>query len=373
MMRGERRNRLVNTQWIVLAFLSVALLTARGSNAAPAAPSLEQISPYLGPQQLLHIDSGRAINLVCLGHGSPTVILTAGLGDWSLTWRYVQRPLAKRTRVCAWDRAGYGFSSPSREPQDIVHTTEDLERTLRLGHIEGPYVLVGHSMGAYETLRFTDLQLQAVAAIVLVDPSIPDQGALMERIAPRFAIRARAFDQQNVKRLQECAAALPGGTLKPGAAQFEQCTAEPAVPAVFPQLKAAIARLNLDPQRLLTEASTVKEFDSEAAHDSREVMNGQRRYGDMPLIVLSSGRDASAMDFLIGGAAPAEVAQFHSQVARFLREAWIPGHDAYAALSTRGRNQLVPDAGHGIQTDKPAAVISAVLEVLDQIRPGALH
>lgn len=79
---------------------------------------------------MVHIGNGRTINLVCLGHGSPTVILTAGLGNWSLAWERVQRPLAKRTRVCAWDRAGYGFSSPSPESQDIVHTTEDLERAL---------------------------------------------------------------------------------------------------------------------------------------------------------------------------------------------------------------------------------------------------
>jgi hypothetical protein len=92
---------------------------------------------------------------------------------------------------------------------------------------------------------------------VLVDPSIPDQSALMQRIAPQFASRARALDEQNVKQLQECAAELWGGTLKRSDLQFEQCTVDPTVPAVFPGLKAAIARLNVDPERLLTEARTL--------------------------------------------------------------------------------------------------------------------
>src|SRR5262245_11932020 len=90
-----------------VALIAGVLVTARGSHAAPAAASQEQIAPYLTPQQLAHIGEGRTINLVCLGHGSPTVILTAGLQNWSFHWRLVQGPLAKRTRVCAWDRAGY--------------------------------------------------------------------------------------------------------------------------------------------------------------------------------------------------------------------------------------------------------------------------
>jgi pimeloyl-ACP methyl ester carboxylesterase len=230
--------------------------------------------------------------------------------------------------------------------------------------------MVGHSLGAYEALRFTDLHRPSVVGMILVDPAIPDQQALMGRIAPLFHARARAGDEQTVKQLQHCAAELRGGTLRRGAPRWKQCTGASAVPAVLPRLKAAIARLNADPVRLLTQASTVKEFDSDTAHDSREMINAQRRYGDMPLIVLTAGRDESAMSFLVRDATPVEVAEFHKQVARFFRDAWGPAHDAYAALSTRGHNQLVPDSGHTIQIDKPTVVISAVNEVLDEIGPS---
>jgi pimeloyl-ACP methyl ester carboxylesterase len=243
---------------------------------------------------------------------------------------------------------------------------------LKRAGIQGPYVMVGHSLGAYEALRFTDLHRQSVAGMVLVDPAIPDQRALEERIAPLLRTKARAVDELRVKQLHQCAAELQRSTLKPGTPQFEQCTAASAVPAVFPHLKAAIARLNADPARLLTQASTVKEFDP-GPNDCREVINAQRRYGDMPLIVLTAGRDESALGFLAGAATPAEVAEFHKQVAQYLRDAWVPAHDACAALSTRGRNQLVPDSSHGIQGEKPEVVISAVIEVLDKIRPRALH
>ena len=66
-----------------------------------------------------------------MGQGSPTVILSAGMGNWAETWRKIQPAVAARTRVCAWDRAGFGFSTPSPEPQDVTHTTKDLERSLK--------------------------------------------------------------------------------------------------------------------------------------------------------------------------------------------------------------------------------------------------
>jgi hypothetical protein len=142
-------------------------------------------------------------------------------------------------------------------------------------------------------------------------------------------------------------------------------------------LKAAIARLNADPARLLNQAS----IEQEHFNSSHEVINADRDYGDMPLIVLTAGLDeASAMSSLSalppgtpGTSTPAELAQLREQIARFLREGWVPGHDAYAALSTRGRNQLVPDSGHNIPVNRPDVVIAAVNDVLDESRPDSRH
>ena len=55
--------------------------------------------------------------------------------------------------------------------------------------MQGPFVLVGHSIGAYEGLIFADRNKSAVAGIVLVDPSIPDQSARLARVAPEHPDR----------------------------------------------------------------------------------------------------------------------------------------------------------------------------------------
>jgi pimeloyl-ACP methyl ester carboxylesterase len=355
---------------IVLALLSAVVLASPASRGDPVPMPEQGLAPYLAPQLVAHVEKGRTINFVCLGKGSPTVILSAGLDGWSWWWWWIQGPLSKQTRVCAWDRAGYGFSSPSPEPQDIVHTTQDLERALKKADIRGPYVMVGHSMGAYESLRFADLHRKSVVGMVLVDPDIPDRGAVDDRIAPQFAAVTRAFQHQIVKQRQDCAAGLRSGTLKSGTPQFERCTAN-SVPALFPDLKAKIAQLNADPARLLTQASLEAEHPN--GNSGHQVVNARRNYGDMPLVVLTAGRnEESTLANLSnvppgtpGASTPQELAQLREQIARFLRDGWVPAHQAYAALSTRGRQQTVPDATHNMVVEKPDVVISAIDEVMD--------
>jgi pimeloyl-ACP methyl ester carboxylesterase len=194
----------MNNSRMILMVLPVAFVAAPASRSANTPTPEQEMTIYLKPQLVVHIDKGRTINFVCMGHGSPTVILTAGLGGWSFNWELVQPALAERNaRLRLWDRAGAGFSSPSPETQDIVHTTEDLEQALQKAGIRGPYVMVGHSLGAFESLRFTDRNRQSVVGMVLVDPDIPDRGTLDERLAPQFAAVSAALQDQDVKQRRD--------------------------------------------------------------------------------------------------------------------------------------------------------------------------
>jgi pimeloyl-ACP methyl ester carboxylesterase len=338
---------------ILLTVASAAPAAAQGA-APPQAEVPEQVAPYLKPQRLVRIAAGRTINLVCLGQGSPTVVLTAGGGGWSVVWNWIQRPLSQKTRVCAWDPAGLGFSSPSPEQQDAIHKTEDLEAALKGAHIGGSYVMVGHSAGAYVALTFTDQHRKVVVGMVLVDPAIPDEAAVRERVAPKFATFGDIAPRTGLKRLRQCAAEIRSNTLKRGTPGFDRCTAQP-LPAAFSSLSVRLAQLNADPARLLTQASAM----ANAVRSGSEVVNPKRNYGDMPLMVLTAGRHP------IPPSMPADVREQAALYFRTLASA----NDAYAALSTRGRNQLVPDSGHLIQLENPAAVIEAINSVLAEIRP----
>ena len=335
-------------RFLILAAALSARMPVAPTAALHQAGSPAEISPYQSPQRLVSVGEGRTINLVCLGSGSPTIVLSAGLGSWSIVWRSVQPALARNTRVCAWDPAGFGFSSPSAEPQDTVHLTQDLEQTLKAADVDGPFVMVGHSAGAFVALRFAGRHPESVVGIVLVDPALLDQDAVMKRVAPKFALRVESDFSEQAESLRRCAAGLQSGALKAGTPEFEKCTAYHMPPA-FSALGAALSRLNADPARLLTEASALESFLSQ-----REPINPQRRYGDMPLIVLTAGHRDPPPD------APADARE---QEALFYKEA-ARAHKAYAALSTRGENQLVPDSGHNIPVEKPEAVLAAINRVL---------
>ncbi len=339
---------------LIVRTLIFATAVWAATAVAPAATSqqagsFQEPSLYLTPQRLVRVGEKRTINLICLGHGSPTVVLTPGLGSWAVVWRSVQPPLARSTRVCAWDPAGFGFSSPSPEPQDAIHLTQDLERTLKKAHVDGPYLMVGHSAGAYVALRFAGRHPKSVVGIVLVDPALLDQDAVMKRVAPKFALRVEREFSNQAESLRRCAAGLQSGALKRGTPEFEECTAAPHMPAAFSVLEVSLPRLNANPARLLTQASALESFLSQ-----REAIHPQHGYGDMPLIVLTAGHRDPPPD------TPAEARE---QEALFYQEA-ARAHQAYAALSTRGENQLVPDSGHNIPAEKPETVLAAINRVL---------
>ena len=346
-----------------VALLGLSLLSrifvapAAAQNAVlPADETAEQIAPYLKPQRLVPIAGGRTINLVCLGQGSPTVLLSAGMNGWSLVWNQVQPLLSRRTRVCAWDPAGFGFSSSSPEPQDAIHKAQDLGQALKAAQIGGPYVAVGHSAGAYVALMFTDWHRNDVVGMVLIDPAIPDEDGVRRRVAPNFAALGDGAPKADQERLLHCAASLESSQLHQGTPEFDQCTAQP-LPPVFSSLSARLAHLNADPMRLRTQASAIE------IQSGTEIVNTNRNYGNMPLIVLTAGSHPMP---------PTIPADVRGQAALYF-QTLAAAHKAYAALSTRGRSRLVADSGHLIQLQKPAAVVDAVNSVLAEIKPESNH
>jgi len=111
------------------------------------------------------------LHLYCRGEGQPTVIIDAGLGGYSLEWLAVQSEIAKQTRVCVYDRAGYGWSDPGPSPRLSSRIAYELDRLLVSADIAGPYVLVGHSFGGFNARNFANRRLDEIAGVVLVDAS----------------------------------------------------------------------------------------------------------------------------------------------------------------------------------------------------------
>jgi pimeloyl-ACP methyl ester carboxylesterase len=103
------------------------------------------------------------------------VVLEARLGQGLGTWRKVQRGVARTTRVCSYDRAGYGWSDPGPPPRIVRLVAGDLDALLRASGEPSPYVLVGHSLGGLFIRSYAGGAPGAVAGMVLVDSSHEEQ------------------------------------------------------------------------------------------------------------------------------------------------------------------------------------------------------
>ncbi len=114
---------------------------------------------------------GRSLNIFCSGEGSPPVIFETGAGNIGYSWTVVQKQVAKVTRACWYDRAGYGWSDSAAYPRDSYAVARDLHQLLHNAGIRGPYLLVGHSIGGFHIRVFHKLFPQEVAGVVFVDAS----------------------------------------------------------------------------------------------------------------------------------------------------------------------------------------------------------
>jgi pimeloyl-ACP methyl ester carboxylesterase len=129
---------------------------------------------YPAPGQMVDV-GGHKLHIYCTGEGSPTVILESALASTSSSWGWVQPAVARGTRVCAYDRAGAGWSEGGPKPRDGQQVATELHTLLDKSDIAGPYVLVGHSVGGLYVRAYAARYPGDVAGMVLVDSSHPDQ------------------------------------------------------------------------------------------------------------------------------------------------------------------------------------------------------
>ncbi|HEX3462933.1 MAG TPA: alpha/beta hydrolase [Candidatus Elarobacter sp.] len=304
--------------------------------------------PYLRAQRLVDI-GGRRLNLYCTGQGSPAVVLEAGGGDDMLDWRFVQPEIAKRTRVCSYDRAGAGFSDPGPPPRDASAVATDLHALLARAGITGPFVLVGYSDGAQYSRLYADRYANDLAGLVLVEPGYEsdEEERQLQAAAPEVARDA----QSRMALARRCAAASQNGQLKPGNPMFDACA-----PAPDPDLPDTLNALRVrETRRPGWWANSVSENEAALLSATRAQIHAeQRSYGSLPLVVLTA-RDV----FPDGYLAPAEQ--------RAVREIVQRGRAGLTSYSSRSSQTTVDKCSHGdILTHCTAEVVSAILKAIEQ-------
>jgi pimeloyl-ACP methyl ester carboxylesterase len=294
------------------------------------------------PGRLVDVGGGRRMQIDCRGTGSPTVVLESGLDNLgSLSWVAVHDSIATTTRVCAYSRAGIMWSDPSDAPFDLTSVAHDLHAALAAAGERAPYVMVGHSIGGPYVMGFAHAYPSEVRGLVFVDASHPDQFARFREIAGKSL-------------------APPPGEVKLGAALawtgLVRLLPAGATPTSWPVETGRVAPSFLP----LSVDGLAKE--TEAIPATLGAAREMRQLGDRPLSVLTAGQEQPqsalhAMDIT------------REQGLR-IRDASRALHDDQASWSRHGRHELVPDASHYIQFDRPDVVIRATRGVVEAVRAG---
>jgi pimeloyl-ACP methyl ester carboxylesterase len=324
-----KRVAIVAAGCVVIAMLSGAVFEhiARG----------RAVREHEAPGNLVEVN-GRVMQIDCRGSGSPTVVLESGLDNLgSLAWASVHDSIAATTRACAYSRAGIMWSESPDAPFDIDSSAARLHAALISAGESAPWVMVGHSIGGPYITAFTARYPDEVAGLVMVDASHPDQFA--------------RFEEATSKSIAPSATAPRIGAALAWTGLVRLVPVPPDPPS-WPKVNAtASAFLPVSIGALAAELQAVP------ATLAR--MNAAKALGDRPLVVLRAGLAQKAEDLKAMGLTG-------EQGARLLEAHLALGKDM-AAWSTRGRLEVVDDATHYIQFDRPDAVIAAVREVVGYV------
>ena len=339
------------------------LLLALAWSAAPAnaggraSSEIVPLGEYAHPHQLVDVDHGRRLNVFCMGSGSPTVILEAGGGDDSAGFRTVEPGIAATTRTCAYDRAGVGFSDPAPWPSTAVNTVADLHRLVQAISPGQPVVLVGHSNGGLYAPLYAATYPKDVAGMVLIDPfNVGADKIATALLTPRQRDHWYASDDRDIAQARTCVNLANQGKLVRPKYRKSPCLDNPASadPARHKVLDEQLARPNEQQVLLSAMLDTYPAPDHGMSSGELALQRANPDFGNMPLIVLTAGKD--------------EQTELPKQTRAAIAKAWKHNNDELAARSRRGKNILVPDSHHYIQKERSDVVIDAVRQVVDEVR-----
>ena len=267
-------------RWVWVKRIAMALVigivfpAAVGSAYQVIATSVDKAN-FQAPGQMVEV-GGFQMHLNCSGEGSPTVVLEPGGGSSSLVWYLIQPEVAKSTRVCAYDRAGMGWSDPGPGPRDGQHIALELHTLLNRADIPAPYVLAGWSYGGLFVRSYVDLYPEDVAGMVLLDASHTDIWSGTEQGQSRYQTDSTLYRGMlllarfGLMRLLPIPFTAPPESLPAGQ---------------MPQWKAT--------------HSTTKYFDTTEA-ESRSILDTMAQVrraahlGSLPLIVVTAGENQGA-------------------------------------------------------------------------------
>jgi len=306
---------------------TLLIVTILGGRVYQMRSEAADMAQFPAPGKLVDID-GHLMHIHCRGEGSPTVIMEQGLQGVSTAWDDITKETSSLTTVCAYDRVGLGYSEPIGHATRASEVAELLNKLLAGAGVDDEVVLVGWSAGGVYIREYHRLYPDMTRAMLLVESG----------------------HEQQQRRLPQSSGSDPNATLK---------IARLLAPIGLVRLSGIVKRKigyspvpdHLKPRLIaLYEQSHVFQTmlnESESFTLDTQSKQPPASLGDLPLIVLTGGEQASS----------AEEQEARDQMQREL-----------VALSTNSKQVIAAKSGHGIPYDQPELLIGSVKELVALVR-----
>jgi len=280
-------------------------------------------------------------------------VIETGFEEYARDWVLVQQRVKAATRVCIYDRAGYGFSDAGPKPRTFDQENLELRRVLKLAGERGPYVLVGHSYGGALVRHFAQTYPRDVAGVMLAEATpegarVGIGGGKFARLTDLAGDKAPPAPRLTLDTPIEVASPPAGG-------------ADPA------QLHPEYLVLPLSEQRWHARA--------DGRSSMQEAMTSEREWSPYYLRAMARTPQAGSLGhrpLIVLTRAEGGYEDVPPPLGPALERERVEQKAALAKLSSRGTQRIVK-GGHDLHLGNPQAVASAIIDVVKQVRARGGH
>ncbi len=277
-------------------------------------------------------------------------MIAGGIGTATMGWTVVQDEVAKFARICVYDRAGYFASDTIPGPRTSEQMARELHTLLVNAGEHGPFVLVGHSFGAFTARVYHQSYPNEVAGVVMVDGSQEDGTATLKSLLPAHRVKTLEAEQRLLLGSEPIAARL--GLLR----FITEPSGTPSDWKLFPPGMKEQARRGCGGLRSMMwrprslRASMSPPSSAALWYAGRPAAGG----GDGAATLAWASGDEGGYSRSAG-----------------VQQVWVNDLQMRLVhLSTRGTQVIAEKSNHGIQFLEPEVVASAIRDVVQQGGPA---
>ena len=159
---------------VLVGLVGLVVVASLAGSVYESVAEAADVRAYPPPGRMIDV-GGHRLHINCVGTGTPTVVIDAGLG------RFFRRMEQLGTAGSGQDYAGlhrttareWATASPGTLPRTAERFAQELHTLLSGADVPGPYVLVGHSSGGLPVRVFAHAYAAEVAGVVLIESMSP--------------------------------------------------------------------------------------------------------------------------------------------------------------------------------------------------------